>query len=64
MEFTCGHNIDVNIKAYKEKLVFNQLTRTSVSKFCNVFNLTPLEQESLEGIVVEKSISPKNKLFT
>jgi hypothetical protein len=63
MEFACGHNIDVNIKAYKEKSAFNQLTRTSVSKFCNIFDLSSLEQENLENIVVEKSINPKNKLF-
>jgi len=31
--FACGHNIDANIKAFKEESGFNQLTRTSVSHF-------------------------------
>jgi len=33
MSFACGHNIDVNIKSYKQDSAFNQLTRTSVKSF-------------------------------
>ncbi|GHU54338.1 hypothetical protein FACS1894132_08810 [Clostridia bacterium] len=32
INFNCGHFVDLNIKAYSAG--FNQLTRTSVSKFC------------------------------
>ena len=60
--FSCGHNIDANIKAYKGS-GFNQLTRASVSRFADLFNLNENEQRNLEEIVTEKSKNTKNHLF-
>jgi hypothetical protein len=37
INFNCGHYIDANVKGYK--VGFNQLRRTSVSKFCIDFSL-------------------------
>lgn len=61
MEFACGHNIDVNIKGYKSG--FNQLTRTTVKKFGEMFDLSEDDIQELENIVVEKSKNSRNALF-
>lgn len=63
ISFTCGHYINVNIKGFGE-IGFNQLARTSVSKFCQYFNLTEEDKENLENIVIAKSKNPKNPLFS
>jgi hypothetical protein len=62
INFTCGHYIDANIKGYK--VGFNQLRRTSVSKFCEDFSLGLQERRELENIVVAKSRNTKNPLFS
>lgn len=51
LEFACGRNVDVNIKAFKVGL--NQLTRTTPEKFCNHFDLDCLHW--LQNLLVEKS---------
>jgi len=61
--FSCGHNIDANIKAFKEESGFNQLTRTSVAHFCQVFDITERRCE-LEDIVVNKSKNTNHPLFS
>jgi len=61
MGFSCGHNIDVNIKAYKQAVAYNQLTRTSISKFCNIFDLDCLEY--LQNLIVNKSRNVKSFLI-
>lgn len=63
MEFACGHNIDVNIKAYKEEVAFNQLTRTSVNKFCEIFSINELSKNELINLVINKSANTKSMLF-
>ena len=63
LAFACGHNIDVNIKSYKNNTGFNQLTRTTVYKFCERFNIQS-QQEELENIIIAKSLNTKNALFT
>ena len=61
LNFDCGRHIDVNVKGFAAG--FNQIARTTVSKFCEVFNLGDLEKEELERIIVEKSKNTKNDLF-
>jgi len=61
INFTCGRYIDANIKSYR--VGFNQLRRTTVSKFCDDFNLSPQQKDELEFLVVEKSKNTKNPLF-
>lgn len=61
MGFGCGHNIDVNIKAYKQAVAYNQLTRTSISNFCKVFKLDC--QDYLENLIVNKSKNVKSALI-
>ena len=39
MEFSCGRNVDANVKAYKKSITYNQPTRTTLTKFCERFNL-------------------------
>lgn len=63
INFASGHYIDANIKSFKSKVAFNQLARTSVSKFCSDFGLTPSDKEDLEDIIVSKSKNTKNPLF-
>lgn len=46
LSFASGHYIDVNIKAYKEESAFNQLTRTTVKHFCEVFNISEQKKKS------------------
>jgi hypothetical protein len=62
INFTCGHYIDANIKSYR--IGFNQLRRTSVSKFCSDFSLDLQDKEELQNIVVAKSKNTKNPLFS
>jgi hypothetical protein len=64
INFDCGHHIEVNVKGFKDTVAFNQLTRTSVSKFCEVFNLNADEKKELENIMVAKSKNTRNPLFT
>ncbi|MDR3092409.1 MAG: hypothetical protein LBU33_00655 [Endomicrobium sp.] len=64
INFTCGHYIDANVKSFKNKAAFNQLARTTVSKFCDDFELDSTYRQELENIVVSKSKSPKNSLFS
>jgi hypothetical protein len=62
INFTCGHYIDANVKSYR--VGFNQLRRTSVSKFCEDFSLDSQAKEELQNIVVAKSKNTKNPLFS
>jgi len=64
INFLCGHYIDVNVKGFKANTGFNQLTRTTVSKFCEIFKLDDTKKRDLENIVVAKSKNTKNPLFT
>lgn len=61
MGFSCGHNIDVNIKSYKKAVAYNQLTRTSIKNFCKVFNLDCLDY--LEMLIVNKAKDVKSLLI-
>jgi hypothetical protein len=61
--FVCGHYIGVNVKGYKQRAGFNQLARTSVSKFCEDFGLTDKDKRELESFVVAKSKNVKDPLF-
>ncbi|MDR3195557.1 MAG: hypothetical protein LBT58_02045 [Endomicrobium sp.] len=62
--FSCGHYVDANIKGYKEKSGFNQLARSSVSKFCQDFGLGGKKEKDLKNIMVAKSRNIKNSLFS
>jgi len=62
INFCCGHYIDANVKSYK--IGFNQLCRTSVSKFCKDFDLNSQEKEDMENIIVAKSKNTRNPLFS
>jgi hypothetical protein len=63
MEFADGHNVDANVKAFKESSVsYNQLTRTSLANFCRRFSLTG-EQPELERLFIAKANDVKSKLF-
>ena len=64
MNFACGRNIDVNVKSYKKASAFNQLTRSSVTRFCKLFDVNDSDKDSLENIVVEKSKNVGNPLFS
>ncbi|MCL2633963.1 MAG: hypothetical protein FWD34_05545 [Oscillospiraceae bacterium] len=61
MNFKCGQQIDVSVKSFK--IAFNQMTRATVSNFCNKFGLSEDYCEELEGFVVEKSKKSGNDLF-
>lgn len=61
--FTCGHNIDANIKAYKRKFAFNQLTRASVDNFCERFEIYDNDREELRNVVINKSKNRDSFLF-
>jgi hypothetical protein len=63
INFACGHYIDANVKGFRSKTAFNQLTRTTVSKFCENFNLNAADKQELEDIVVAKSKNARNPLF-
>lgn len=64
INFTCGHYIDANVKGFRNNVAFNQLTRTTVSKFCEIFNLDISRKQELENIIVAKSKNTKNPLFS
>ncbi|MDR1695564.1 MAG: hypothetical protein LBR69_02885 [Endomicrobium sp.] len=64
INFTCGHYIDANVKGFRDNVGFNQLTRTSVSKFCDDFALGQREKVELENIIVAKSKNTRNVLFS
>ena len=63
IEFACGHNIDANIKAYKRASAFNQLTRTSSSRFCEIFNINESDKEELEFLITNKAADARNNLL-
>ena len=53
MEFSCGRNVDANVKAYKKTIAYNQLTRTTLANFCNKFNLDCLDL--LQDLFIKKA---------
>jgi len=61
MEFSCGRNVDANIKSYKEAAAYNQLTRTSLSRFCNRFNIDCFDL--LQDLFIKKAKSINSKLI-
>ena len=61
MEFLCGRNVDANIKSYKETAAYNQLTRTSLSRFCNHFNIDYFDL--LQDSFIRKTKSINSKLI-
>ncbi|MDR1087653.1 MAG: hypothetical protein LBL16_05440 [Endomicrobium sp.] len=63
INFVCGHYIDANVKGFRSKSAFNQLARTTVSKFCEDFNLNRNDKQELENIIVAKSKNAKTPLF-
>jgi len=63
MEFADGNNIDANIKAFKKTSVsYNQLTRTPITHFCELFGLTEYEQE-LKDLFIAKARNRQALLF-
>jgi len=60
LEFTCGRNIDANIKSYGE-MGYNQLTRTSIENFCKKFKLP--HYKWLENLFLNKARNTRSKLF-
>lgn len=63
INFACGHYVDVNIKAYKKDSGFNQLTRTTASKFCETFSLNAAMRQDLENLLIEKAKNTHQELF-
>ncbi|MDR2629107.1 MAG: hypothetical protein LBC30_03920 [Puniceicoccales bacterium] len=63
INFACGRNVDVNVKAYRGS-GFNQLTRTSVHKFCTIFNINPEMERDLVTVIVNKAKNPDANLFS
>ncbi len=62
MEFSCGRNVDANVKAFKRSIAYNQLTRTTLSIFCNKFGLDCFQY--LQDLFIKKAkASRKVKLF-
>jgi len=61
LEFTCGRNIDANIKSYGE-MAYNQMTRTSIEHFCGEFGLSC--QDWLEELFLSKARNVSQKLFS
>lgn len=61
MNFSCGNNVDISIKAYKQAVAYNQLTRASINKFCKIFNLDCLDY--LQNLVISKSRNVKSNLI-
>lgn len=53
MEFSCGRNIDANVKSYKNNVAYNQLKRTTLTNFCNKFNLDCLTL--LQDLFIKKA---------
>ena len=63
MGFSCGRNVDANIKSYKEAAAYNQLTRTSLSRFCNRFNIDCFDL--LQDLFIKKAkIFKSNQCFS
>ncbi|MCB0724023.1 MAG: hypothetical protein KDC73_04930 [Ignavibacteriae bacterium] len=63
MGFSDGRNVDANIKAFKASgPAFNQITRTTISKFCEIFNLLELKS-TLTDLFLEKSRNSRTKTF-
>ena len=63
MEFADGHNIDANVKAFKKTSVaYNQLTRTSLSNFCENFELNKYKDELFRLFAI-KALSKRTHLF-
>ncbi len=61
MGFTCGRNIDVNVKSYKRG--YNQITRLSVDNFSHKFNLSETQKEELRDFVLSKSRNVNSTLI-
>ena len=63
--FTCGKNINVNIKAYSSHKgsMFNQATRTPISKFCEDFGIRKKDEEELWELVLAKSANANTPLI-
>ena len=60
MEFSCGRNVDANIKAFKIGL--NQLTRTTCESFCKEFDINCFKW--LQNLVIGKAKKgTSNRLF-
>jgi len=64
VNFACGRYIDVNIKGFKDNVGFNQLTRTTVSHFCDIFKLNNNDKIELENLVISKSKNKDKFLFS
>lgn len=63
MEFADGHNIDANIKAFKQNgVAYNQLTRTSIANFCKLFFDRSMQDE-IELLFVSKARNTKSHVF-
>ena len=62
MGFTCGRNIDANIKAYKD-MRYNQITRMTVENFAIRFDLSDTQKEELRGLVLSKSRNVNSPLI-
>jgi hypothetical protein len=62
ISFKCGHHIEANIKSFKGG-GFNQITRTTVSKFCQEFGLSTSDKKELEKIVTAKAKNKNQDLF-
>lgn len=63
IEFADGRNIDANIKAFKKSSVaYNQLTRTSITNFCETFFDEAMKTE-LEGLFIAKARDKRSHLF-
>ena len=63
ISFACGHHIDANVKGFKDDIGFNQLTRTTVSKFSELFNINNEGKNELESIMINKARNTNGFLF-
>lgn len=55
MSFADGRNIDANVKAYKPKTMFNQTTRTSLTRFQEVMGISQDDIDELRGLFLLKA---------
>lgn len=55
MSFADGRNIDANIKGYKPKTMFNQATRTTLSKFQEVTGISDTDIAELQDLFSKKA---------
>lgn len=63
IEFADCNNIDANIKAFKgNSMAYNQLTRTSITKFCKLFFDQDMQGE-LERLFIAKARDTKSQVF-